>query len=177
MRYRHRPRVLHTPLNFAHTVRDSSAARLIGYRRLSSTIGTRHLVRRQVLRERDDVPNSADVIRMAIVWPTMPVSAQLLERPLISGRHAVVTSGEPLASIAGMRILQEGGNAFDAAMATAQGSRSHSRLSARRLTEGRRGAEHAGLSGTFLPDIRTGADRPDSALSPSTAAELPPLQV
>src|SRR5258708_6083456 len=29
MRYRHRPRVLHTPLNFAHTVRDSSAATLL----------------------------------------------------------------------------------------------------------------------------------------------------
>lgn len=46
-------------------------------------------------------------------------SAQLVERPLISGREAIVTSLEPLASMAGMRILQEGGNAFDAAVATA----------------------------------------------------------
>jgi len=45
--------------------------------------------------------------------------AQFIERPLISGREAVVTSLEPLASMAGMRILQEGGNAFDAAVATA----------------------------------------------------------
>jgi gamma-glutamyltranspeptidase len=45
--------------------------------------------------------------------------AQLVERPLISGRGAVVTSLEPLASMAGMRVLQEGGNAFDAAVATA----------------------------------------------------------
>ena len=45
--------------------------------------------------------------------------AQFIERPLISGRDAVVTSLEPLASMAGMRILQEGGNAFDAAVATA----------------------------------------------------------
>jgi gamma-glutamyltranspeptidase/glutathione hydrolase len=46
-------------------------------------------------------------------------NAQLVERPLISGRQAVVTSDEPLASMAGMRILQQGGNAFDAAVATA----------------------------------------------------------
>jgi hypothetical protein len=42
------------------------------------------------------------------------VDAQLVERPLITARHAIVTSDEPLASMAGMRILQEGGNAFDA---------------------------------------------------------------
>ena len=45
--------------------------------------------------------------------------AQLVERPLVTGRHTMVTSLEPLASVAGMRILQEGGNAFDAAVATA----------------------------------------------------------
>ncbi len=45
--------------------------------------------------------------------------AQLIERPLITGRQAVVTSLEPLASMAGMRILQEGGNAFDAVVAAA----------------------------------------------------------
>src|ERR1700675_3114688 len=47
------------------------------------------------------------------------VRAQLVERPLVTGRKAMVTSLEPLASMAGMRILQEGGNAFDAAVATA----------------------------------------------------------
>src|ERR1700680_3435149 len=47
------------------------------------------------------------------------VDAQLVERPLITARHAIVTSDEPLASMAGMRSLQEGGNAFDAAVATA----------------------------------------------------------
>jgi gamma-glutamyltranspeptidase/glutathione hydrolase len=45
--------------------------------------------------------------------------AQLVERPLVTGRQALVTSLEPLASMAGMRILQQGGNAFDAAVATA----------------------------------------------------------
>jgi gamma-glutamyltranspeptidase len=53
------------------------------------------------------------------MWSAKSASAQLVERPLISGRQAVVTSDEPLASMAGMRILQEGGNAFDPAVATA----------------------------------------------------------
>src|SRR5579872_1289111 len=44
---------------------------------------------------------------------------RIVERPLITGRQAMVTSLEPLASMAGMRILQQGGNAFDAAVATA----------------------------------------------------------
>ena len=47
------------------------------------------------------------------------VKAQVVDRPIVSGRQAVVTSDEPLASMAGMRMLQQGGNAFDAAVATA----------------------------------------------------------
>ena len=39
--------------------------------------------------------------------------------PLVTGRRAMVTSLEPLASMAGMRIIEQGGNAFDAAVATA----------------------------------------------------------
>lgn len=54
-----------------------------------------------------------------ILFSASVANAQLVERPLITGRHAVVTSDEPLASMAGMRILQEGGNAFDSAVATA----------------------------------------------------------
>ena len=45
--------------------------------------------------------------------------AEHLDRPLVSGRQAVVTSDEPLASMAGIRMIQQGGNAFDAAVATA----------------------------------------------------------
>ncbi len=37
-----------------------------------------------------------------------PSRAQLVERPLVTGRHVMVTSLEPLASVAGMRILQGG---------------------------------------------------------------------
>lgn len=45
--------------------------------------------------------------------------AQLVPRPLVTGRTSMVTSLEPLASEAGMIILQKGGNAFDAAVAIA----------------------------------------------------------
>ena len=54
-----------------------------------------------------------------ILFSAFVVDAQLVERPLITARHAIVASDEPLASMAGMRTLQEGGNAFDAAVATA----------------------------------------------------------
>ena len=40
-------------------------------------------------------------------------------RPVITGRRGVVTSLHPLSSMAGMRILMKGGNAFDAAVAVA----------------------------------------------------------
>src|SRR5215468_12660892 len=36
-------------------------------------------------------------------------------RPVIMGTHGVVTSGHYLASAAGFRIMQQGGNAIDAA--------------------------------------------------------------
>lgn len=39
-------------------------------------------------------------------------------RPLIMGRHGMVSSGHHLASLAGIKVLQDGGNAVDAALAT-----------------------------------------------------------
>lgn len=62
------------------------------------------------LSERGDPPGLAELLKHA---------PRIVERPLITGRQAVVTSLEPLASMAGMRVLQQGGNAFDAAVATA----------------------------------------------------------
>src|SRR5438876_10968999 len=38
-------------------------------------------------------------------------------RPVVSGMHGVISSGHPLVSMAGMRMLLSGGNAFDAVAA------------------------------------------------------------
>ena len=40
-------------------------------------------------------------------------------RPVVMGRNGMVCAGQPLAAQAGMAILQKGGNAVDAAVATA----------------------------------------------------------
>jgi len=40
-------------------------------------------------------------------------------RPLVTGRRGMVSSAHPLASVAGLRTLMEGGNAIDAAVAVA----------------------------------------------------------
>src|SRR5258708_4392803 len=45
-----------------------------------------------------------------------------LARPLVTGRRGMVTSLQPLSSMAGMSVLMKGGNAFDAAVATALAS-------------------------------------------------------
>jgi gamma-glutamyltranspeptidase/glutathione hydrolase len=40
-------------------------------------------------------------------------------RPVIMGQNGVVSAGHPLAALSGVRVLQEGGNAVDAALAAA----------------------------------------------------------
>ncbi len=50
-----------------------------------------------------------------MTWPNLGESL----RPMAMGRRGAVSSAHPLASGAGMRVLQAGGNAVDAAVATA----------------------------------------------------------
>jgi gamma-glutamyltranspeptidase/glutathione hydrolase len=40
-------------------------------------------------------------------------------RPVIMSQHGMVCSGHALASLAGVKVLQEGGNAVDAVLAAA----------------------------------------------------------
>lgn len=51
--------------------------------------------------------------------PAQGLIPAFAHRPLVIGRRGLVAAGHPLAALAGMRVLLEGGNAADAATATA----------------------------------------------------------
>src|SRR5256885_44416 len=57
-------------------------------------------------------------ISAASLWTTTNVSTADTFRPVVRGRRGVVAGGHPLSVEAGMRVLQHGGNAVDAGVAT-----------------------------------------------------------
>src|SRR5215203_5534251 len=57
---------------------------------------------------------------VAFILTTLPISTSLADtfRPVVRGKRGVVAGGQPLSVEAGLRIMQRGGNAVDAGVAT-----------------------------------------------------------
>jgi gamma-glutamyltranspeptidase/glutathione hydrolase len=60
------------------------------------------------------------VLALALLSITVPLNVSHAQtfRPVVRGKRGVVTGGQPLSVEAGLRILQKGGNAVDAGVAT-----------------------------------------------------------
>src|SRR5689334_6477197 len=58
----------------------------------------------------------AAVASAIAIWSGSMVAATL--KPLVMGRRGVVAAGHPLVAEAGLRLLEKGGNAVDAGVAT-----------------------------------------------------------
>src|SRR5437870_1880856 len=57
-------------------------------------------------------------LAFTVIGATVRISSADTFRPVVRGRRGVVAGGQPLSVEAGMRILQHGGNAVDAGVAT-----------------------------------------------------------
>jgi gamma-glutamyltranspeptidase/glutathione hydrolase len=60
----------------------------------------------------------ATTLMLAIISAGFQISRADTFRPVVRGRRGVVAGGQPLSVEAGMRVLQQGGNAVDAGVAT-----------------------------------------------------------
>src|SRR5436190_23453065 len=58
------------------------------------------------------------LLGVTIICSNIDISSADTFRPVVRGRRGVVAGGQPLSVEAGMRILQHGGNAVDAGVAT-----------------------------------------------------------